>query len=355
MSDTASVVLTPVRAAHGRPRSVALRTLRVLGAFAIAAALLWWVLPTLGQTTWTDMTALVAGISPALFGTLTAIWFAGLLVHTLVLTAGLPGLTRRRALTLNLTGSAVSNVLPLGGAAGVATNLRMVRTWGFRGAAFAGFTIITNIWDVLAKMLLPLVAAALLWATDVPESPGFHRVIAITAALLAVMAAVVVSWLASERASALVVALVTRVARHVPRRWRASADGWASALQRAREASRDLVATRWGRLSLGMAGYVALQGVLLWGCLLAVGVRPGMGAVIAGLAVDRLGTLSVVTPGGIGVGEAASLAVLTALGCDPAPTAAGLLLFRFFTYLIEIPVGGIWLGGWLLRWRGRRV
>ena len=49
---------------------------------------------------------------------LVVLWVAGLVAHTMTLTAALPGLTHRRALLLSLTGSAVANVLPLGGAAG---------------------------------------------------------------------------------------------------------------------------------------------------------------------------------------------------------------------------------------------
>src|SRR5689334_13063305 len=48
------------------------------------------------------------------------VWILGLSAHTWVLTAAMPGLTHRRALTLNLAGSAISNVLPLGGVAGAA-------------------------------------------------------------------------------------------------------------------------------------------------------------------------------------------------------------------------------------------
>jgi hypothetical protein len=33
---------------------------------------------------------------------------------------------------------------------------------------------------------------------------------------------------------------------------------------------------------------------------------------------------------------------------------AGVLLYRGFTYALEIPVGGVWLGGWLLMRRRQR-
>ena len=69
-----------------------------------------------------------------------------------MLTGSLPGLRRRRAMTLNLTGSAVSNVAPLGGAWGVGLNALMLRRWGYAGKDIASFMMISNIWNVLAKL-----------------------------------------------------------------------------------------------------------------------------------------------------------------------------------------------------------
>jgi uncharacterized membrane protein YbhN (UPF0104 family) len=97
-----------------------------------------------------------------------------------------------------------------------------------------------------------------------------------------------------------------------------------------------------------MVGYAALQAGLLWGCVSAVGGHLTPVQVLAGFAVDRVLTLVVLTPGAVGFTEAGTAAALTALGGSPAVMAAGVLLYRGFTYALEIPVGGVWLGGWLL-------
>ena len=47
-----------------------------------------------------------------------------------VLTTSLPGLTHPQALVLNFAGSAVSNVVPFGGAAGVAATYTITMSWG---------------------------------------------------------------------------------------------------------------------------------------------------------------------------------------------------------------------------------
>ena len=103
---------------------------------------------------------------------LAAIWLGGLGIYSLVLSAALPGLGVRRSLLLNLSGSAVANVLPLGGAVATALNWRMVRTWGHSDGSFVAFTLLTNALDVLTKLLLPLVAVAALVTLSVHVPVG---------------------------------------------------------------------------------------------------------------------------------------------------------------------------------------
>jgi uncharacterized membrane protein YbhN (UPF0104 family) len=63
--------------------------------------------------------------------------------------------------------------------------------------------------------------------------------------------------------------------------------------------------------------------------------------VCAAVGLERLLTAVPVTPGGSGVAELGLVAVLAAgAGPTAAPAAAaGALLYRVFTYLLEVPVG----------------
>ncbi len=101
----------------------------------------------------------------------------------------------------------------------------------------------------------------------------------------------------------------------------------------------------------GTLGYGLLQALLLWACLDAVGAALAPAVVLAGYAVDRVVSMITITPGGTGFAEAGTAAVLIALGGDPAQVAAGVLLYRGFTFALEIPVGGAWLLGWLFQRR----
>ena len=78
----------------------------------------------------------------------------------------------------------------------------------------------------------------------------------------------------------------------------------------------------------------------------------GVGAVIPAFALSRLLATAPIAPG-TGVSEGGTAALLIALSAQPASTAAALLLFAFFSYAMEIPVGGLaWLT-WAAakRWR----
>jgi len=107
----------------------------------------------------------------------------------------------------------------------------------------------------------------------------------------------------------------------------------------------------WRGLALGGLGYPALQVVLLWSCLVALQVDVAFGAVLAAYAVERMLTLVPITPGGVGVVETAATAVLVGFGADPVGAAAGVVLFRVFSYLIEIPLGAVVAATWFARSR----
>jgi uncharacterized protein (TIRG00374 family) len=98
----------------------------------------------------------------------------------------------------------------------------------------------------------------------------------------------------------------------------------------------------------GTGGYWLLQGLLLGLCLIAVGAPAPVPVVLAGLLVERTMTLLAFTPGGAGVVEVGTTGALMALGVDPTGALAGVLLFRAFVFVAEIPVGGATLAGWLL-------
>ncbi len=325
------------------------RTARVVLSLALAAGLLALALPKVTGSAWKTTFDRLGTLSPWQAVALVALWLLGLYAHTFVLTAAMPRLTHRRALAMNLSGSAVSNIVPFGGALGMGLNYRMVRSWGHDRADFAPFTTVTTLIAVLIKLALPVLALVLLVTTG-GHSTRTLRLAALFAALalaaaLAVITALVVDGRAAGAAGRVGQRVADRVGRLVAVARHRDVRG---AVHGVRERVRGVLVTGWRRMLLGALAYAALQASLLWVVLHMLGSELGPVAVFAGFAVGRLFTLLVVTPGGVGSSEAASAAVLVALGGDPVAIASGVVLFSALTFALEIPVGGVTA---LLWWR----
>jgi uncharacterized membrane protein YbhN (UPF0104 family) len=311
-----------------------------------AAATLVAALPYVVGARWDDVRRTIGGLDGGVLAGLGMLWLAGLAAYTFVLTASLPGLTHRRAFMLNAAGSAVSNVLPLGGAAGVAVTYGMCRSWGHRPSAILVSTLVTGMWNTLARLLLPALGlAALLLARKVPDWRFAVTAVVAGAGLIA-SAGLFVCALRSAPAAARMGGLLLRLADRLPESLRPVVRRVASALPRIRRATIDVLRGGWPRLTLGMIGYLALQATLLVACLGAVGVGLGVAETAAVFALNRALTIAVVTPSGAGVSETGTAALLVHFGTPAAPAATAAVLYMFFTYAVEIPLGGLAGGVW---------
>lgn len=343
--------MTAVQATR-RHRSRAWRRGRFALSWVAAVALLGLGVPRAVDISWHGVVPVLAGLHWLAVLGLAGLWVLGLVVHSFVLTAAAPGLTHRRALTLNVTGSALANVIPLGGAAGVELNRRMMRTWGIGGRGFTGYTFLTNLWDIGAKLLLPLVAIVVIAQAGETVVSALRLAALVAGIAFVAVAASGGAVLSSPRCATRLGRAAERVVRTGRRAaGRDGAPDLVGVLLDVRRECVTLLAHGWLRMSLGMVGYVALQGLLLGWCLHLTGAAVTVPDVVAGFAVERLLTVLPFTPGGVGLADLGLVGVLLALGGDPAGVAAGAVLFRAFVFVVEIPVGGGTLGVWLL---GRR-
>ncbi|QWZ09990.1 flippase-like domain-containing protein [Nocardioides panacis] len=303
----------------------------------VVAAGLWTATRHVAGVTWGQVAHQLGQVSGGRLGLLALVWLSGLTIYAVVLSAALPGLGVRRGLLLNLTGSAVSNVVPLGGAVGTALNWRMVTRWGHTNASFVAYCVLTNALDVLTKLALPLVAVGVLVLQpgDVPR----------TLWTISLACGIAASTLGGAGVLALRTGPPTGGRRLRARLGRPLRDS-ASLIRRA-------LNDGWPRMLVGSTAYIASQVLLLDLSLRTVGLRPALSVVLVAAALERLGTLLPVTPGGAGVAEIGVIAWLVATGLDPASVVAGVVLYRVFLVVMEIPVGGALLGGWAWRQRQR--
>ncbi|NYG06984.1 uncharacterized membrane protein YbhN (UPF0104 family) [Phycicoccus badiiscoriae] len=326
------------------------RAAKLLVSGALATGILALALPKVAGAQWADIATALKGLSTGQLGALALLWMAGLWVHTPALTAAMPGLSHRRALLLNLTGSFVSNLLPLGGAAGTVANWRMARSWGFESPAFARWALLTNLFDSLLKLVLPGLALCWLGVAGVEVSGNVSTAAYVGLALLT--GTLLAVWLVARDDCAvrwvghLADVVVARV-RFLP----AADEGYAERAVSFRRESAGLVAAGWGRMIGGKLAYSALQAVLFWECLRVVGADVHPAVVAAAFAVERILSMVAITPGASGIVELGMTGVLVAFHGEPALAAAGVLLYRAFIFGMEIPVGGLSMLAWSLRRR----
>jgi uncharacterized membrane protein YbhN (UPF0104 family) len=299
---------------------------------AIVAGGLWTATHRVAGVAWPDVATVLRNVAPHQLLVLALIWAAGLGIYSLVLSAALPGLGVPRSLLLNLSGSAVANVVPLGGAVGTALNWRMVTRWGHSNTAFAAYCLLTNALDVLTKLVLPLVAVTGLVMVSGHVPAGMWAMAGCCAAVLVL--AVLLEPLVRR------VSGRTATGRHFGGRLRQQ-------VRDSRERIREIFSVGWARLLSGSAGYIAAQVALLDVSLHTVGLHPPLTVVIMAAAVERLGTLVPITPGGAGVAEIGAIAWLVGTGLGPVEVVAGVLLCRIFLVAMEIPVGAFLLAGWV--------
>lgn len=311
---------------------------------------------TESSLSWAAVADTLGQVGPADAALLALVWAAGLWCHSWVLTTAMAGLSRRRALLLNVCSSAVADLIPFGAAAGTGVQLAMIRGWNLPLSRFAGFTAISNLWNVLAKLALPAVVLGL---TLLSGSIHSTALLAITQAALAFslgLALLAVLVIAQPRVTQLVGRLADALSHAVFRRFgSARTTRLGQALPAIRNDMADVIRHGWLKLTAGVIGYLLLQGVLWWLCLQAVGGSTTLAALAAGFTVERVLSMLPFTPGGAGLAEAGSIGLLVSLGSDPVTATAGVLLFRAFAFLLEIPVGGAGLLGWWWLRRRRRL
>jgi len=333
------------------PRPTAGQLLRGAASATLGIGLLVVVLPRVTGARWSQIADVLSRLTPLEVAALTLLWAVGLWSYSFMLTGTLPGLTRAQAVTVNVTGSAVSNLLPLGGAVGLATTFAMLRIWGFAPSQVALSALVTGVWNVLAKLGLPLAGLlGLLLARD-GATGRFAGGAAVGAVLLALTLAVLAGTLSSERVALAVGRGAGAVGQGLLRLVRSPRRlHWDDALTRRREHVVALVRAGWWRLTLSLVGFLGSQALLLLVSLRVLGSDLGAAQVFAGYAFGRLLSTIPITPGGVGVTETGVAGLLVAFGGDPGVCTSAVLLFSGFAFFAEFPAGAV---GYLV-WQTRR-
>ena len=326
------------------------RVARDVVSLALAVVLLAWGLPKVAGVGWTEIVEPLRGLNPGVLALLAALQLLALIAFTFTITGALPGISHTRALTVNLAGSLVANTLPFGGALAIGATYAICRSWGFSRSSIGISIVLGGVFSTAGKVVLPMIGLAALLFQGGHISPALRDAAFFGVLTLIGVLVLFVTVMASSRAAHAVGGFVQRLAQGGLRLLRRPRDlGWEQAITRLRDQTHDVMREGWLSMTLGTIGYFVIYFVLFWLCLRFCGLVTGVGTMLAAFALGRLLTSVAVTPGGIGLVEAGSVALLVAMGAGPAQAASGILLFTIFTHILEIPFGVlawlVWLWG----------
>ncbi len=289
---------------------------------------------SLTAMTWPGMTLVISATA----GSLAATW--------VMIRAFLPRLRLHQAAAVSLSSSAVANTVPAGGSVALGLSWRMMTSWGVGTPDFVQYTLVSGLWNVFARLGLPVIALVALAVSG--KSGGVPPAAAYCGAGALVLIAAGLRFLLRSRSCATlagralqrVETLGCRLTRRQPSR------RMASGLLRFRAGTSAMLAERGIRITITtMLANLAFWLVLL-ACLRASGlsqVQVSWQASLAAFAIVRLLTVLPLTPGGIGIVEIGLTAPLVA-GLDSgaaARVAAAVLLYRALTYLPSLPLGAL--------------
>jgi uncharacterized membrane protein YbhN (UPF0104 family) len=330
---------------RGRPRSRRGREIfRTAGSVALVAAIFGFAVPHFAsyRSVWASMHAMTWAqallVAAAAAASMISTW--------IMICSVLPSIRLREAAVVNLGSNAVANALPAGGALAVGVSWAMLSSWGVSTAEYVLYTLVSGIWNVFARLGLPILAVVIL-ATAGRPGAGLITAAAAGVASLAAMAAALGLLMRSESfaaraAHALQLVLVTacRVVR------RPTSFDIPGSLLSFRNRASALIAARGWRITAATAASNLTLWLVLLACLRGIGLSQAevpWQTSLAAFAFVRLLTVLPITPGGLGITELGLIATLAAGAGhrDGAQVTAAVLLYRAVTYLPPIPLGVI--------------
>jgi uncharacterized protein (TIRG00374 family) len=292
------------------------------------------VLSSMGAMTWPQVLLVAAAAAASMATT----W--------VMICSVLPSIGLREAAVVNLGSNAVANTLPAGGALAMGVSWAMLSSWGISTAEYVLYTLVSGIWNVFARLGLPVLALLVLVTASRPGA-GLVAAAAVGLALLAALAAGLGLLIRSEsfavRAGRVLQRILTAACRLTRRQLPPGAAGW---LPGFRDRAGALIAARSWRITTATAASNLTLWLVLLACLRGIGLSQAQVSwqtSLAAFAFVRLLTVLPITPGGLGLTELGLIATL-AVGAghrDVAQVTAAVLLYRAVTYLPPIPLGAI--------------
>lgn len=344
MTDTTPTAGTPEKPRFGRQQIIA--TILTLGILVIMVVV---VLPQLGDygEAWTAIQSMASWHLA-----LIALATVGLIIiYVFPYTAAFPGLRYKAAFVTRQTSFMISNVVPGGGAFGLAAQYGMLTSYGYGSAPVTSVIGITSVWNTIVTLSFPVIGLVALSLSGQATGEAVTATL-IAAAAVITMIVLLVLILRREDFARKIGGWADRLVQMGARLVKKDVDFDAvDAVVEFRSSIVDVVSDRWLLITLANVGQQLAQFSILY--LAVVALQGGFSGPVtlfeafAAFSFGRLATFIPVPPGGLGTTDAIITALLTSFGLPNNDALAATLIWRAATYFPQVFIGA----GTLLVWR----
>lgn len=332
-------------------RKIIVRIVLVIGALSVST---WILLAAFDDLDVAEIRSALGSLDDAEVLALASMWLLWIGAQGLQTASLVPDLAVRHGVVAFLGPAAISFAVP--GPSDLPVRYRMLTSWG-RSPADATLAVAAGgIFSIGVKLVLPVVAAIGLVASD-SAIDGALRTVVIICLLVGVGVAVLAVVLGSEKRTEqfgkLAAPIWGRVLRVLRRPRRADLPGRMVA---ARASAIETLRDRWLVATWGTILNTATKFALLLMCLRFTGVGEGVlgwTEIFVVYALVQGLTVFPITAGDAGVSEIAYIGLLTAAAGEVwvNQITAAVLIFRILTWLLIVPIGLGVLGFWKLQLR----
>ncbi|MBA3628609.1 MAG: flippase-like domain-containing protein [Actinobacteria bacterium] len=316
--------------------------MKIVLSLALVAGVFFGILPEIAD--FSKVWAAIVNMSWVEVGSLLVAGAWNIATYQFVVIAVLPGLSYWQAFVVGQSSTAISTTLPAGSALGVGVTYSMYSAWGRSGPEIALAAVLTGLWNNFIKLGLPIVALAVLAAQGKTD----RGLIGAAVIGVLVLIAAVALFALMLRSSAFALRIGSGLGRVVSRLLvvvhKPPVDQWGDAAVRFRAGAIDLLRHRWLRLTVAtVVSHLSLFFVLLLALrhMDVTSEQVGWAEALGAFALIRLVTALPVTPGGLGLVELGLTAALVLAGGREPGVVAAVLVYRFLTLLVQVPLGAI--------------
>jgi uncharacterized membrane protein YbhN (UPF0104 family) len=324
----------------------------------VLVAVFGFVLPKL--TSYKSILEYIGGISFGEWVLLASVSIVFLIAYPIVLVQAFVTLRLPEAFVNHMTGTAITNSVPSGGAIALPVNYTMYMSWGFTPASVSAGMLAAGVWDWLMRISLPVLAVLGIALTG--EALGWMWLVSIGGILaVAVMVLVLTKILGREKDARRFARLIDRAGTPLFRIARRDKPDIETAVLQFRTDLNSIVQSRALRLTIATIANHFAMATLFAVSVYSVGIERSQISIpwmVLAFALGRFLVMIPVSPGGLGLVDLGWIGLLTlgwqttnpGVPVDSDLIAAGVLLFRALTLLPPILIGMV---SWLF-WRANR-